>query len=369
MNIAWVTVRRWGDLCSTTTDALARGLLEQHHQLTVFNADEPHVHQHLPWNHVSLNQSQRRGFQARSLARNAGSWFKEQGTQHRFDVVMVDWPIAGRLAPLLHSLNQPMVLMDRSPPADSGLFGRLQWGSWKKAWRLVDKGIMTGGTVVSPAHAAFVSKRCAVEKTRLFVVPAGVDLERFTPQPTSDETLHLVYHGRLDKHRGVLSLPMLGQLLVNAGRDIRMTLIGEGDVQQALMNIATSSAWLDVQPTMPQADLGIELARHHVGLLPMPDTTVWALASPLKRSEYLASGLLVLGIDHDGHRLEHTDSSWFSLYPQSSFHRDAVAWLSELDSKALERGQKEARAYAEASCSWTTSVEVLMEALNQAMES
>jgi glycosyltransferase involved in cell wall biosynthesis len=318
---------------------------------------------------VSIDQSTRRGFHARSLAQNAGSWFKEQGTQDRFDVVMVDWPIASRLAPLLHSLNLPMVLIDRSPPADSGLFGWLQWGSWKRAWRLVDKGVMTSGTVVSPAHAAFVTKRCAVENTRIFVVPAGVDLERFTPLPTSAEELRLVYHGRLDKHRGVLSLPMLGQHLVNEGRDVRMTLIGEGDAQQALMNIATSSSWLDVRPTMPQSHLTTELARHHVGLLPMPDSTVWALASPLKRSEYLASGLLVLGIDHDGHRLKRTDPSWFSLYPQSSFHRDAVAWLSELDSKAIERGQKEARAYAEASCSWSASVEGLIEALTQAMES
>ena len=282
---------------------------------------------------------------------------------------MVDWPIASRLAPLLNSLNQPMVLIDRSPPADNGLLGRLQWGGWKKAWHLVNKGVITGGTVVSRAHAAFVSDRCGVEKARLFVVPAGVDLERFTPKTASEETLRLVYHGRLDKHRGVLSLPMLGQHLVNAGRDLRMTLIGEGDARPALLDMAGSTDWLDVRPTMPQTELGTELARHHVGLLPMPDTTVWALASPLKRSEYLASGLLVLGIDHDGHRLEDTDPSWFSLYPQSSFHRDAVAWLSELDSKALERGQKEARAYAEASCSWTTSVDVLLEALSQAMES
>ena len=369
MNIAWITVRRWGDLCSTTTDALAHGLINRGHQLTVLNADEPRVHEHLPWHHVSLDQTSQRGFQARSLARSACTWFREQEVQHRFDVVMVDWPIASRLAPLLHSLGQPMVLIDRSPPADSGLLGRLQWGSWKKAWHLVREGIVTGGTVVSRAHAGFVSERCGVENGRLFVVPAGVDLERFTPQTSSFEELRLVYHGRLDKHRGVLSLPMLAQQALNTGLKIRLTLIGEGDTRPALMDMAASTDWLNVQPTMPQTDLGPELARHHIGLLPMPDTTVWALASPLKRSEYLASGLLVVGTDHDGHRLEDTDPSWFSLYPQTSFHRDAVAWLGELDSIALERGQKAARAYAEASCSWNTSVERLMEALSQAMAS
>ena len=369
MNIAWVTVRQWGDLCSTTTDALARGLIDHGHQLTVLNADGVHVHEHLPWQHVSLVQSSRRGFHARSLAGSAVAWFRGREKQFRFDAVMVDWPIASRLAPLLHSLGQPMVLIDRSPPADSGLFGRLQWGGWKKAWRLVNKGIIAGGTVVSQAHAAFVSDRCGVDVACLFVVPAGVDLQHFTPETTSDEVLRLVYHGRLDKHRGVLSLPMLGQQLLNAGRKVHVTLIGEGDARPALMNIAKTTDWLDVQPTMSHADLGPELGRHHIGLLPMPDTTVWALASPLKRSEYLASGLLVLGIDHEGHRLEHVDSSWFSLFPQSSFHRDAVGWLNELDEKDLEIGRKEARAYAEALCSWTTSVEVLIDALTQAIES
>lgn len=369
MNIAWVTVRQWGDLCSTTTDALARGLIDHGHQLTVLNADEAHVHEHLPWQHVSLAQSSRRGFHARSLAGSAVVWFRGREKQARFDAVMVDWPIASRLAPLLHSLGQPMVLVDRSPPADSGLFGRLQWGGWKKAWRLVNKGIIAGGTVVSRAHAAFVSDRCGVEKARLFVVPAGVDLQRFTPVTTSDDVLRLVYHGRLDKHRGVLSLPMLAQKALTAGREVRLTLIGEGDARPALTDMAASTDWLDVQPTMPQAELGAELARHHVGLLPMPDTAVWALASPLKRSEYLASGLLVLGIDHEGHRLDSVDASWYSLSPASSFHRDGVAWLSELDSKALERGQREARAYAEAWCSWNTSVDALMDALAQAIES
>jgi len=359
LNIAWFTVRRWADFCATTTDALAHGMVANGHALTVFNPDAPGEHQHAPWEHVSLKQSGRRGFQARSLAKSGARWLSSAANAAAVDVVLVDWQLLPTLMPSLAKLNRPVVLVDRSPPADAGLLGTLQWKVWKRAWRCLRDGRIQAGTVVSPAHADFVTKRVGVRASDVHTLPAGVDVNAFQPHAIPSTPLRTVYHGRLDKNRGVLALPMLVHLLRQDGVDAELTLIGDGDALPALKAMEAERPWMNLVPTLAHEDLPAELTQHHVGFLPMPATTVWQLASPLKRSEYLAAGLLVLGIDHAGHRLEGVNKAWYRLLAQEDFLTDGVAWLRQLDEDRLAEGRRASRSFAESSCSWDTSVEVL----------
>ena len=80
---------------------------------------------------------------------------------------------------------------------------------------------------------------------------------------------------------------------------------------------------------MPQPQLAKQLGACHLGLLPMPDREVWRLASPLKRSEYLAAGLSVFGIEHNGHALDGVEKAWFTLVPQEDFHLDGLAFIQQ----------------------------------------
>jgi hypothetical protein len=94
----------------------------------------------------------------------------------------------------------------------------------------------------------------------------------------------------------------------------------------------------------------------------MPPSRVWTLASPLKRSEYLAAGLLVYGIDHSGHQIQGDIDAWFKLAPQEDFHEMAGEWVRELSTltqEDLQERSRMARAYAETHCSWETSVVAL----------
>ena len=80
--------------------------------------------------------------------------------------------------------------------------------------------------------------------------------------------------------------------------------------------------------------------------------------SPLKRSEYLASGMALCGIDHDGHRQEGTEE--FSQYfREEDFISHAVNWLRKLTREELSIMQKKAREFAENNLSWDHSVAVL----------
>ena len=354
MNIAWITVKRKRDLSYTTTKALAKEIVNSSHDLTILGPDPEEEQADTAWRYVSLVSSSIKGFKSRSIAKSAANWLKNDENQ-KFDVIILDWAVAPLVVLLCKDTKSRFVLMDRSPPADVGILGRLQWREWNKAWTQVAKGNILYGMVTSRMHADFVHRRHGVSLSKMPVVPAGVDLDLFKSQPQDDsEDLRLVYHGRLDKHRGVFSLPMLCQKISGAGTAVTLTLIGEGDAVPRLKRISEHAEWMSVLDTMPQRSLAAILAEQHIGLLPMPEHNVWSIASPLKRSEYLASGLLILGIDHAGHRLDDMSDEWCGLFPQASFFENAIDWI-EFAIDDLARRKELARAYAESHSSWKSS--------------
>ena len=155
---------------------------------------------------------------------------------------------------------------------------------------------------------------------------------------------------------------MLAQKARLEGLAVDVMFVGEGDLTPSLTALADANDFIHLHPPMPQASLAPLLASCHVGLLPMPKQTVWTLASPLKRSEYLACGLSVFGIDHEGHRLEGAHEDWFTLVPQEDFHLDG---LERLQDCAIVEGQHvdHVRAFAEEHLGWSVSVNRLVEVL------
>ena len=89
LGVCWITVRKVSDLCSTTTLALANGIIEAGHNLTFLNPDEIHKHESYPWMQHELHRSLRKGFQATSIAKSAMKWF-DKHTTHGFDMILVD---------------------------------------------------------------------------------------------------------------------------------------------------------------------------------------------------------------------------------------------------------------------------------------
>ena len=357
MKLIWVSVRKASDLCSTTTYALLEGLRLRGHEV-VFLSPEP-FDETTPWANVSLEQSSVKGFHARSLATSALNWFNSLQPQDD-QCVVVDWPLARKLGPQLSQAGHRILLMDRSPPADPGIFGKLQWREWKKAWRLVDEGIFDQGFVVSQPHARFVRKYCK-RNDCVHILPAGVDTELFQPAPHAPDLSapSFVYHGRLDKHRGVLALPLLIQRLRASGKNGTLTLIGEGDALQNLENIARSNPWISVIQTLKQGDLACQLAHHDIGLLPMPDSTVWRLASPLKRSEYISCGLMVYGIKHTGNQFSEDAEDWMKLVDRDMFHDACEPWIESLMKTNITEMKHDVRTYALENLDWRITIDAM----------
>ena len=358
MHVLWLTARSMSDLCSTTQRNLIDGLLEQGHRVTFVNGDETIPLEHGSFTHVSLPTNARRGFRAKALGKAMGVWLTGQTVNRDPAVAVVEWRVAQQVVPVLENAGIPWTLMDRSPPADPGLFGRLQWRPWRLAWKKARRA-KTQGFVVSSSHEAFVLEKTRHQRTT--VLQAGVDLERFKPQEKRTP-FTMVYHGRLDRHRGILACVMLAQKARLEGLEVDLMLIGEGNLKPALLDIARTSSFLHVHPAMPQPQLAKQLGACHLGLLPMPDREVWRLASPLKRSEYLAAGLSVFGIEHNGHALDGVEKAWFTLVPQEDFHIDGLAFIQQRQA-AHEAASQAARAYAEEHLSWQRSIETFSDAL------
>ena len=353
--VLWFTARSFRDLCATTQHALVMGLLEKSVHLALLNADATIPLEHNGLTHVSLQNSSRRGFHASSLGKQMVAWLNNQETLHPNTIAILDWRLAPHLISTLEKKHIRWVLMDRSPPADRGLFGRLQWRSWKKAWKLTKQFNRTG-FVVSASHAAFVKQKIGSVNT--VILPAGVDLDMFKPEQKKSR-FTMVYHGRLDRHRGVLAAVMLLVKARQSGIDVQLTLIGEGDAVPVLKKYSHEVEGIELLGKLEQSEVASILGKCHVGLLTMPATKVWRLASPLKRSEYLAAGLQVLGIDHEGHRLPDGEEEWLHLFPQANFLEHALSFL-EAASQHHDSAGERARAYAEQHLGWTTSTERLL---------
>ena len=242
------------------------------------------------------------------------------------------------------------MLMDRSPPADRGILAKLQWPNWNKAWAKAIR-----GAVVSEAHRQFVVDYTQTPRASIGVIPAGVDLELFQ-HGEKGGSIRMVYHGRVDVNRGVMSLPMILAGLHAKGVDATLHIHGSGDAVKRLQNIEMNG--LEVTEAIPQDEIANLLSKYDLGLLPMPENKVWNLASPLKRSEYLGSGLVICGIDHAGHRINES-GEWLQLFTQKEFITSTVDWIKSMDRDSLSELQKEAREYAEENLSWSHSVDAL----------
>ncbi|MCH2649229.1 MAG: glycosyltransferase [Candidatus Poseidoniaceae archaeon] len=359
MNIIWFSGRKMADLCSTTQKSLGSGLVERGHNLIFVNPDLPGSHTNYPWTHYSITASQIPGLKSITLARKMNKWLCANLPKDK-TVVILDWRIAKQLTMTLQKHNIPWILMDRSPPADSNILAKLQWLYWKNAWKSV-KTYQKTGCVVSQAHREFVSRYTGVSQSSTISIPAGVNTNQFQTGIKSSP-IKLCYHGKLDSNRGLMKLISIHSKLIDNGVDVKLYLHGNGDLVTKLANLKNDK--IHVTETLDSDNLVQCLSGYDVGLLPMPDKRVWRLASPLKRGEYLASGMIVLGINHTGHRMDNSEN-WLHLFDENKFVQSSVDFIRNLDLEQLRQSQTNARNFAEANLDWSNSVAILEDILSK----
>ena len=317
-----------------------------------------------------------KGRKASSLSKSMRTYL--QNIEDDTCILLIDWTLVKHLSSLVEARGMRWVCIDRSPPADANIFARFQRTVWKKSWRLVASSLRRksgciGGTVVSVAHRELIMSQFSIEQEMLCIIHAGVDTRLFQPtnRRSLESPIRMVYHGKMDRHRGILKLILLLDALEKCGIEAELNLIGSGDLDQHLTNLSQSKPNLEFHGSIPHSKMPAKLSEYHVGLLPMPNLLAWTISSPLKRSEYVSSGLLVLGIDHQGHSLPTIpkENGWYKLFNQESFVDDSVKqiqqWVEE--GKFSELSLK-ARQYAESALDWNITTQPLVELLGNLEE-
>ena len=186
----------------------------------------------------------------------------------------------------------------------------------------------------------------------MVVIPAGVDTEVFhkgekTPQ------LQLGYHGKIDANRNIAQIIEIHSRLNELGLEVNLNLHGSGNAVKEVTRYR-SDRLIITQP-LDEMALSSKLSSYDVGFLPMTDQKVWRLASPLKRAEYLASGMIIVGIDHTGHRIDDS-GEWLQLCKEEHFIEEAIKFIASLDVAKLRELQNEARLFAESNLDWSPIV-------------
>ena len=124
-----------------------------------------------------------------------------------------------------------------------------------------------------------------------------------------------------------------------------LSLAGYGDAVKKLQRHASEREGIEILGNLEPRDVPGLLAGHHIGMLPMPRTEIWSIASPLKLVEYAAAGLHVVGIDHEGHRWEGQED-WLHLIEggrgwieqRRSHHHDVASRWSRTIQASTGRG-------------------------------
>ena len=362
MKILWFTTKSKLDLPWTTVKNLAKELILRNHEVIIVNSDGHNFHKDKPWSHHQINPKYTfPGVRAASMATAMSKWLASQNSAE-YDIAIVDWPLASKLSAGLRKSNLNWVLMDRSPPADAGFLSKLQWIFWRKAWKMVKLDKSRCGFVVSDEHKKFVIDKLQVPSFKIIPIPAGINFHDM-PEGEKQSNLHLLYHGNLDKNRNIEAVIEIHKKITSGGIDAILHIYGDGTAFSKLVSIDDER--VIVNRSIPQKELFSKIVNYDIGFLPMSKNhKVWRIASPLKKAEYLAAGLVVCGIDHSGHRLKDADE-WLKLFSEDDYIHQCSSWINSMDINNLRELQNLAREYAIENMNWTNSGTVLERKLQE----
>ena len=358
MEILWLSIRKRDDLSSSTQQGILSILAAKGHQVRFVGPVGTRDRGFIDCEHIELPQENKWGRRTSSFARQVKAWLVHEAPNS--DIIFLDWPLYTFLRSALSRLSAPKILIDRSPPANGGILSVLQWRHWKQAWKAASDGYFSAGCVVSPSHRDFVKKRCGQIAAPLISIPAGASKNSDKPR-TYSSPIELVYHGRLDRNRGLSTMFEFVNIAKKRGIGVRLTLYGIGNFVESIKK--NQNEQIHYGGTIEPHRMQSELEKFHFGLLPMPASKVWSIASPLKQNEYLAAGLPILGIDHEGHQMSN-QGEFVQLFPQEDFSSFALQFLDQLDESLYHQLSKNALEYAKNHCSWEQRCKDILEFLS-----
>ncbi len=360
MKLLWVTARRFGvDHCQTTQLSLAKHMVSMGWEIQFIcpnNCSPPEDLTNISFQGTGIGGPP--GLRGPLFEMAVKKRIKRLLKEYSPDAAIVDWRCTVGSRSELNKKGIPWFIIDRGPPAHSGILAKLQKIHYRKSWKAASKSA-SGGFVVSRKHAEYI-KRNHSNEMKLHEVPAGVDVERFTPKEKFNDSIRMVYHGRVDKNRNVDKLIPLVERVRELGVDCELVIIGDGNALKNFNHVSRNNDWLKIIGPIPPDQIPSELSRCQIGVIPMGETENWKLASPLKLFEYAAAGLAIIGVDIEAHKA-FGEVEWVRLFPSSEFISKGAIQIHEWtkDKQLFQRFSKEAITLVQSNHSWEKSARTI----------
>jgi glycosyltransferase involved in cell wall biosynthesis len=163
--------------------------------------------------------------------------------------------------------------------------------------------------------------------------------------PSKNEPVRLIYIGTLRFER---NLNQLCRAVIRAnqlGMAFRMVVLGDGPARRSLQEIAVRSEGdIVVEGSVPHVEIPMFLEKAHVGVTPLPASNdrMFAISSPIKMFEYMASGLAVLTTSNICHTNVVGDGN-YAFWAEEGTEEDLfkslqVIWENRLMLSAMGKG-------------------------------
>ena len=362
MRLLWITHSSLGingTLCQTASRGTIKALRDKGWAVEVVStasndsANEETI-DGFRWYKISNNFP--RGLQSILLEKAFKNCVKSLLSKREFDLVIVNWSVCRGIIPLVKNKGIPIIVDDRSPPVHEDLLGRMQWIHYRYCWKSASRGA-DGFSFNSNELRKMICEKYTISKP-VCVYPSAVEVEKFE-KTEFREIPTIVYHGLLDRERGVWSIVRACDKLIERGLEIRLLMFGEGNDWQRLEKSTSHREWFELMPRCEKEEVPRRLSRAQIGVIPLPDKYQWRFSSPLKLFEYAAAGLNVIATDIPCH-VAIGERSWLTLVDDNNASitiADAIAEI--IDSEQWEEKSKDARRDALAEFSWDRSVESL----------
>ena len=218
------------------------------------------------------------------------------------------WLLPLKLLSRLIGAKRPLFVMDTRDLSD-------ERGSFKSHLRITFTRLAhwlanrwaDGQTAITSGMAELVG----IPAERLWGLwPSGVRLARFDQAqegrhwPAADQTIHLIYIGKLQAARNMLLLCQAVERANAGGMLFVLSLVGEGPERAKLEQFALQSeGGIRVSRAVPYDQVPELLKQAHVGVTPLPSPSdkKFQASSPIKLFEYMAAGLPILATRNPCH--------------------------------------------------------------------
>ena len=204
-----------------------------------------------------------------------------------------------------------------------------------------------------------LTKRYGVNSGTIRIIPNYVDIQRFKPLTESREPNRLCYVGRLEKGKNVHAL-----LDAISGLDVKLTVIGGGNLQKELMAKAQEKRLnADFLGNVPHHKLPAYLNQASLFIQPS-----FIEHHPKSLLEAMACGLPVIGTDVPGIKeiIHHRETGYLCATSPEAM-REAIRHVLS-DGKLCDQMGKNARRYISEQCALESIVNMELALLRELAE-